>query len=125
MSLTKRVRASLRKYREQEKKEKKPVEEKKADVFIPTWRQVRAKITLCDKIEDMEKIRKLPLQHLAEYAGISENTIHRWKKERGFLEWFLSNENFIEEADKGAIRVLKRLEQLAFTEKGSAAVMAA
>jgi transcription initiation factor TFIIIB Brf1 subunit/transcription initiation factor TFIIB len=95
-------------------------------IFIPTLRQIQAKIRLWTKLLSQNfEYASVTKERTFEYADIPESTGHYWHKQQGFTEWFSSVDDFQKEVDSGAIRILRRLEELAFTEKGNAAVAAA
>ena len=96
-------------------------------VFIPTWNQINVKILIWDHIvsKNMEVVpSSFTFQELEKLTKYAVTTWQKWKSQEGFLQYLDEKDDFQKQVDKGAYRVLKRLEELAFLEKSNAAVAA-
>ena len=110
-----------------EERKKAVLEAEKDRIFIPSWKQIRAKILVHQHIAN-NHIQGAPsditYRALEKISSYGKSTWQLWFKKEGFSIFFDEKDDFIEQVDKGAYRVLKRLEELAFNESGNAAVSA-
>lgn len=107
---------------------KQAIEEDISFIFVPTWKQIRAKLAIHNHLSQTgseEKPSNLIYVKLEKISGTGKSTWQRWFEKQGFIAYLDEKDNFQEILDTGAIRMLKRLEELAFTEKGNSAVVAA
>jgi len=106
---------------------KKEVMDSNMIIYIPTEKQIIAKAQVWAKAEadgkvprEMSKYVELPAM-----SDFGKSTWQKWFAQDGFETWVYGKEDFQDWIDERSTSMARRLYELAFKEKGNAAVSAA
>ena len=109
------------------RKLKKEVLDRCMDIFIPTEKQIIAKAQLWGKSQNEGKSPKdySKFVEIPAMTDFGKSTWQLWFAQDGFELWVYDKEDFQNWIDDRATSMARRLWDLAFKEKGNAAVSAA